>query len=207
MEINKEYMETRKEKGKGTIRMGQEWDVPAMAHIFLEDLRDIYRNILPQSYLEGLTEDEAQETWRRFLNKKGHFCIVREENKKVVGFAGYRPDEEREDCLQLSSLYVDKGYQGRKIGSSLIAAVFREAKRQGRRCVSVSAVLENRRAKGAYEHLGAVLEKEQKYWFGSNSVVCGRFLWQLDACGNWWLEEEEQERIPELSEMERIAAK
>lgn len=96
-----------------------------------------------------------------------------------MGFAGIKGDEKREKGAVLSSLYVGRQFQGKRIGSSLIEQVLKQAEEQGNETVEVCVVMKNDRARGLYEHLGAVYEKAAVYHFGEYPLDCGIYLWRL----------------------------
>lgn len=161
------------------IREGRQTDIPAMAGIYLEDLKDTYKDLLPASYLESLSMEEARKTWESFLAGGDNRCLVWEEEETVMGFAGIKRDEAREKGAVLSSLYVGREFQGKRIGSSLVEHVLKQAESQGNETVEVCVVMENDRARRLYEHLGAVYEKAVVYHFGEYPVDCGIYLWQI----------------------------
>ena len=163
------------------IRRGNVLDADEMARIYLEDLKAVYAGILPEEYFANLTEERAQKIWRDFFGKEDCLCLICEEEERVLGFAAIRPDEESDDCLLLSALYVDGRAQGRGIGRTLILEAMDEARRHGKRQMSISVVLENARAKELYERMGAKYERSFVYYFDKYPVECGRYLWTLSS--------------------------
>lgn len=161
------------------IRRGKVLDVKSMARIYMDDLRSVYADILPEEYFVNLTEKKAQKIWREFFEKEDSLCLIYEEGGSVLGFASIRPDEENDCCLQLSALYVGGCVQGRGIGRTLISEAMKETMRNGKHLMSISVVLENVRAKKIYEHMGAKYEKSFVYYFDRYPIECGRYIWTL----------------------------
>lgn len=161
------------------IRKGNVLDVESMARIYMDDLRSVYADILPEEYFANLTEKKAQKIWRDFFEKEDSLCLIYEEDGSVLGFAAIRPEEENDCCLQLSALYVDGCAQGRGIGRTLISEAMEETRRHGKQLMSISVVLENVRAKEIYEQMGAKHEKNFVYYFDRYPIECGRYIWTL----------------------------
>lgn len=163
----------------GFMRKGRFEDAGEIAEIYNAGLRAAYTDILPEDYLNNLTFDHACRLWQKNLAREDYTCIVWEENGHIAGFIGYKPDDERADCIMLAALYVSEKYKGKSIGTRLIGEVHKRARLAGDRYVAITVVLRNKRAKALYEHLGAVFEKECVYDFGGNIETCGRYLWTL----------------------------
>lgn len=164
---------------EGKLRKGKVSDAMAIARIYNQGLLSAYRHILPKSYLDSLSMEDAKALWEKNLRRNDYRCIVMEEDGGVVGFIGMKPDEEYENCMMLAALYVDEAYKGRSIGTRLIEEAKYQAKLLGKESVSIVVVLKNERAKSLYEHLGAEFDKESSYDFGGNIEKCGKYLWKF----------------------------
>ena len=161
------------------IRRAVQDDIPELARIFLEDLRETYADILPAEYFETKTLHTAQKTWSAFLSQTENRCFVWQQDGKIAGFAGVRPAEENSADRELSALYIDRNSQGQGIGKKMILSILKQARDGGASAVYISVVLQNGRAKGVYEHLGAKFCREFTYCFDSYPVLCGRYIWNI----------------------------
>lgn len=161
------------------IRKAEKADVLRMAEIFTQDLKETYQGILPEAYLSDLKISEAVKTWQSYLDKERHGCFAAEVDGNLVGFVGYREDEEDASCLVLAALYVEITYQGKGIGKSLIQRVWEYAKSQGYQRVAVCVVEKNQRTRQIYEHMGGRFWKETTYFFGTYPVNCRNYIWDM----------------------------
>ena len=154
------------------IRKAEKADVLRMAEIFTQDLKETYQGILPEAYLSDLKISEAVKTWQSYLDKERHGCFAAEVDGNLVGFAGYREDEEDASCLVLAALYVETTYQGKGIGKSLIQRVWEYAKSQGYQKVAVCVVEKNQRTRQIYEHMGGTfLERNHLFFWHISSEL------------------------------------
>lgn len=159
------------------LRRAMPKDVREIARIYLEAIRDTYRQILPDKYFASQTAEKAEKIWMDFLKKPDAECLVWEQKGVVTAFAGVRCKGER--VMNLSSLYVDRCCRGNGIGKRMIRAVLENAETKSFEGVTISVVLQNKRAKGLYEHMGAVFQKTFTYYFDDYPVECGEYLWDL----------------------------
>lgn len=161
------------------LRKATKDDIPALARIYVEALRETYRGILPEDYLASLTLAEGEATWTRILTRPDREVLVDQRDGAVAGLASCQPDEGCSKWLNMASLYVDSRSQGQGVGTSLIRAVWEKARVQGYEGVSVGVVRDNARARELYERQGAVYLRDTEYCFGPYPVVCRCYVWPL----------------------------
>ncbi|MBW3092048.1 GNAT family N-acetyltransferase [Bifidobacterium sp. 82T10] len=162
------------------LRLAGASDTPRMAAIYREDLQRTYRGIVADDWLDGLRIADAMTTWRRFLRKTGHQCLLCvDESGRVLGFAGWYPNKMDRSRLEFASLYVAEESQGRGVGGLLIRAVLAHAQARGYRTVAIRAVSDNVRAVAIYRHYGAQPVSTSTYRFGPTPVQCTDLEWKI----------------------------
>lgn len=162
------------------LRRAVREDVPTLARIYTGALRETYQSILPEDYLQSLTQEAGEAVWQRYLSQPEREVWV-EEAGEIAGFAACKPDASHSGWLELSSLYLDRRHQGRGLGKALIHAIWDRARALGCDGVSVCVVRDNQRARGLYEGMGAVFLNGSIYHFGSHPVDCRNYVWHLAA--------------------------
>ena len=96
-----------------------------------EEVAEIYLQGIESGLATFNTECPSYEEWDRGHIKSCRFVYVEEE--KVVGWVAISPTSSRcvyKGCVEMS-IYIDKNYQGRGIGTELIKRLLCEAKKQG----------------------------------------------------------------------------
>jgi GNAT superfamily N-acetyltransferase len=97
-------------------------DAEAIASLHTESWRDVYRGILPDSYLDGQIADERATLWRsRFSSlASDRFVVVLTESPgELVGFACVLLDEDPQWGACLDNLHVLPGWRNRGVGRLL----------------------------------------------------------------------------------------
>ena len=139
-------------------------DAEALAELETRIWRSAYRELLPQSLLDGLSEDHKAELWRKYLCE-GITTFVLEEGARVLGFAGCGPAREPLNELPASeiyAIYLDDSLWGQGHGRALYERCRAELLEQGPQALVVWVLRQNRRARDFYERQGMVLEGSQK---------------------------------------------
>jgi ribosomal protein S18 acetylase RimI-like enzyme len=134
-------------------------DAPRLATVEVTTWRAAYRDLMPDAFLEGLSEVEKAEEWRRSLLKHGPLgpkrVVVAEAEDVLVGFVRAGVVEEEVGEVGLVYLfYVLPEHSGRGVGRSLMAAAMDDLRDLGAHEVILWVLRENRRARGFYERLG-----------------------------------------------------
>lgn len=102
-------------------------DVPAMMEIYNEAIR----NSTVTFDLEEKTLEERMKWFQKYGGK--YPLIVAEHDKQVVGYCGLNRFREKDAYSSTTelSIYIDKNYRGKKIGSQLMKEIIERAKRLG----------------------------------------------------------------------------
>lgn len=162
------------------VRKAAPEDVPQLARIYLQALRDTYRELLPEEYFASLSQEKGEAVWARALAQPGQEVWVADLDGQAAGVTGCKPDPDHQGWLNLSSLYVDGACQGRGVGRTLIHTVWERARAMGCDGVSVCVVRDNPRARGLYEGLGARFLRPYVYKFDRWPVDCHCYVWPLE---------------------------
>lgn len=151
------------------IRVAEQRDADALAHVVVTAYRDAHRDYLPPDYLlSSLSYEQSARNWGRKLCDIGLDATTRERvfaaedsDGRIVGVAMGGPDragtaveDDPGTVGELYILYILPGYQRRGIGRLLIAAVARWLVRHGMHGMRVRVLGTNMPARRFYAALG-----------------------------------------------------
>ncbi len=110
-----------------TIRPADVDDAPAIARVHIETWRSSYGGIIPQEYLDSMTERNRTFVWVRLLEREGPALttlVSEDDDGRVVGFVSGGPLRHRDPRYQaeITSLYVMRRYQRANHGRRLFLA-------------------------------------------------------------------------------------
>ncbi len=104
-----------------SFRIAQPRDYLSIADIHARSWKDNYRGILSDDYLDHQVDQDRRQLWQTRLNDKNpnQLIIVATEREQIVGFAcAYAHHDETGHYLD--NLHVRSGYQGNKVGRTLM---------------------------------------------------------------------------------------
>lgn len=139
------------------IRQATDADIPAIAHIVNEAWKSAYAGIIPQSYLDGLREEDKVFRLREGFTRVQHMrYYVLCENGAPVGAASLHPARETDlpNTAEFSFFYLLPAVWRRGYGTQLLARLKREAAVQGYANLCCWVLEENKRAVAFYESQG-----------------------------------------------------
>ena len=148
-------------------------DVPELARLHAEVLRETYNGILTQA---KASDETRQAQWRGQLERADatNFVLVAEDDQKqIAGFAAGRQPKPSVKTLfpeyhgELDKIYLWSQYQKQGVGRRLVARVAEQFARAGILSLLVMTHPKNT-ARQFYERLGA-----QKIWEDDGNVVYG----------------------------------
>jgi GNAT superfamily N-acetyltransferase len=107
------------------IRPAEERDARKIASIHVRGWRAAYPGMVPQATLDGLSESDREERWKRGLRNplREDRTIVAERDGRVVGVASTglcRDDDQPIGTAEVFLLYVDPDLIGTGIGRELL---------------------------------------------------------------------------------------
>src|ERR1700730_1563513 len=104
------------------IRLADLDDAPGIAHVHVASWRTTYRGLLPDEFLESLSESGYEDRWRRNIAEGTNTVHVVEEDGGVVGFASGGRERAGESGYsgELYAIYMLDNAQRRGYGRELV---------------------------------------------------------------------------------------
>lgn len=137
------------------IRKAVSEDAEGIAQIYLNNWRNMYKNIVPEHILAKLDLMKVQAEFVEYMKKENQGFFVYEDNAEIEAIAGYRPDLQIDNSLLLDTLHVLPKYRLNGIGKKLIATVANYAAEKKYDKMSICVHKGNSKALAIYQHLGA----------------------------------------------------
>lgn len=101
------------------VRPATPADLDAVVSVFLGCWCESYRGVLPDSTINAMSDDKAQQLWERVLASEEGEVLVAESAATVVGITRLAVNGVEG---VVHSLYVSPGSQGSGLGSQLLSA-------------------------------------------------------------------------------------
>lgn len=99
------------------LRPGAPEDLASVVAVFLACWRTAYRGLLPDTTVDGMSDDDAAVLWRAALGDAGGRVLVADDDGRVVGVARWTPAD-----ATVQSLYVHPDQQGLGTGGAMLDA-------------------------------------------------------------------------------------
>ena len=161
------------------IRKALASDAKAIAKVHVDSWKTTYRNIVPDSYLDGLTYEAREQLWNENLKQCTVF-VAETETGEVIGFAdcgnersGDYPGIEGE----VYAIYILEAYQEQSIGKRLMQAVSKELLDKDIHSMLVWVLKENL-SSGFYEKLGGKVIDEKYITIAGKQIPELAYEWQ-----------------------------
>lgn len=150
------------------IRKARISDAPAVGRVYVKTWRSAYAGLLPDRVLVGMSEVSQAGNWHRQIERsKGSTVMVAEADRdRIVAVGSAGPARGAGGTTgEVYTLYVDPDWQGRDIGRSLLAALFRALAAEGRDRAIIWVLAANP-SRFFYEAVGGVrtVERTEKLW-------------------------------------------
>ncbi len=137
-------------------------DAAALAMMEVRCWRAAYRGLMPDAYLNGLSEVEKTETWHQNLMKHGPSgrkrVWVAVDDAGICGFIRVGPVIDDGEVGLIYLLYVLPEQWGQGVGSALMQAGMQELRDLEMRAATLWVLRDNLRARRFYERLGWAAE-------------------------------------------------
>lgn len=146
--------------------------------------RTAYRGLLPDGFLDSLTEAQYTERWRRGIGASAGHVFVAEDETGVVGFASGGRERAGENGYsgELYAIYVLDSAQRKGYGRMLVRAVVDVLREMKLADMIVWVLRDNSSARRFYERLGGVYVREQPITIGPAQLQEVSYGWRtLDA--------------------------
>jgi ribosomal protein S18 acetylase RimI-like enzyme len=144
-----------------TIRSATADDARAIATIHVEAWRAAYRGIVPDEYLDSLSIDGRESTWRQNLLAADTSTWVAQESDAVVGWISAGPSRDTDadrSADEIWAVYVAPERWGKGVGSSLCLQAEQHLRTDGCIAVTLWVLKDNERAVKFYQSNGFVLD-------------------------------------------------
>ena len=104
------------------IRLNRIEDQEGMARIKVDCWQDTYKNIIDQSYLDSLNYEIQTNKYIDSFDEYKNMVLVAEDvnDHKIIGYSCFSTDANEYADAELISLYIDKKYARRGVGTSLL---------------------------------------------------------------------------------------
>lgn len=172
------------------IRRAVEKDLPGMVKVRVDTWQSTYRGLVPDTYLDSLSNERIVDRWREwlFLNPPPEIAafIAEEGQAGIVGIAICGPEEESDPTYagQVFVLYVRPGFQRQGIGRELLSACAAHLVEEGM-CSLLVWVLRDNPYRAFYENLGGSQLGEKQVQIGEVNLPEVGYSWK-DVCRESW---------------------
>lgn len=155
-------------------------DAAAIARVHVETWRTAYRGLLPDDFLDSLSEAAYADRWSRLLGADSSRVYVAEEDGGVVGFASGGRERAGEVGFagELYAIYVLATAQRRGHGRQLVKAVVDGLREAGLTDMIVWVLRDNPVARRFYESLGGIYVRSQPITIGSAQLEEVSYGWK-----------------------------
>ena len=163
------------------IRPADLHDAAAIARVHVASWRATYSSLLPDDFLDSLTEAGYTDRWRRFISDRSSRVYVVQEGSEsgVVGSASGGRERAGETGYrgELYAIYVLESAQRRGYGRELVRAVVGGLAEMGLEDMIIWVLRDNRPARDFYERLGGVYVRTQPITVGSVTLEEVSYGW------------------------------
>ena len=159
------------------LRLAEERDLKKISEMYVENWKATYVGLVNQDFLDSLNVPDTIKKWKTHIEKDNHGIYVAEKDKRIMGFAAFRPEPNIDDCLYLDSLHVSKCSRKLGIGSILINQIAKRSEECGYSKMNISIVSGNERARRLYINNGAVHYEFEKIEFGGIASNVEYLMW------------------------------
>lgn len=134
-----------------TIRLATPQDARQIAMIHVEAWKAAYRGVVPDEFLDSLSVDARELTWRERLEGGRSITWVAHDSKTTLGWISARAGE-------ILAVYVRPEHWGQGVGRRLCETVYRHLLLEGCSEVTLWVLKDNARAVRFYRSNGFVLD-------------------------------------------------
>jgi len=162
------------------IRAATARDAPAIARVHSSSWLSTYRGLLPDDFLESLSETNYTERWTRVITEGTSRVVVAEDGSDVVGFAsgGRERAGERGYDGEIYAIYVLDAAQRRGFGRELVRAMVEGLRELGLSNMIIWVLRDNRPAREFYQRLGGIYVRAQPITIGSATLEEVSYGWR-----------------------------
>ena len=157
------------------IRLNRIEDQEGMARIKVDCWQDTYKNIIDQSYLDSLNYEIQTNKYIDSFDEYKNMVLVAEDvnDHKIIGYSCFSTDANEYADAELISLYIDKTYARRGVGTSLL-----------RETMMLWCIKENKNAIKFYEKMGGIKVFDKMAKIGNKVYQEYGYLFYIDELSN-----------------------
>jgi GrpB-like predicted nucleotidyltransferase (UPF0157 family)/ribosomal protein S18 acetylase RimI-like enzyme len=152
-------------KAPWKVRRATGDDAPAIADVHVRSWQAAYRDILPDSVLDGLSVSERERSWSALLDAgddRRLTLVVEDTGGDLLGFCSVATPSgdggAGEKTAEIGAIYVDPDRWRGGTGSAMLSAALRELGENGWRDVILWVLPENQAALAFYDRFGFTVE-------------------------------------------------
>jgi GNAT superfamily N-acetyltransferase len=140
------------------LRRATPADAAALAAVEVASWRAAYRGLMPDAFLNALSETEKTAHWRENLLKHGQLgrkrVVVALADERIIGFVRIGAEQDTSEAGLLYLLYALPEHWGHGVGRRLMSAALDELRDLGLRQALLWVLRDNQRARRFYEMQG-----------------------------------------------------
>ncbi len=155
-------------------------DAKTIATIHTSSWRDVYRNILPQAYLNKEIEQERSDFWHRKISglDESEMLLVANSADIITGFIWITLAGEPGYDAVIEALHIDANAKNCGYGKQLMKAAVEQLIRDGRKSVCLRVFDENTAAIKFYQHIGGIKDGSGIDDFAGANAPDSRIGWK-----------------------------
>ncbi len=123
-------------------------DVAAIAAFQTACWREVYRGLVPDAYLDGVTEADRALRWRERLDSGSRHIAIGWCGAEIAGVASWATTNDDDPALELKSLYIGAPHRGSGLAITLADVAL------GNRDAHLWVFEQNPRAQAFYRKIG-----------------------------------------------------
>lgn len=149
------------------IRLATPEDARAIAGIHLHSSRFAHRGVLPDSYLDSLSEPALKQRWSDGMetSEPERLLWMAEDNRRVVGFCETgrsEDDDATPETAHVGWLYVERDRIGTGVGRALFDHAVEDLRVRGFPGATLWVFRDNTRARRFYESAGWLFDGTER---------------------------------------------
>lgn len=166
-----------------TIRPATAADLPALAHVQVTSWRDVYRGIVADDFLAGMSEETSLARFVPLYGQaldNGALWLVAEDGAgQVLGFAFGGPEREGAAgySAEVYAIYLLPEAQRQGLGGALLRALARGLAARGHASILVWVLRDNPACR-FYEAMGGTLISESSISVGQQTLASRAYGWR-----------------------------
>ncbi|BAY87014.1 GCN5-related N-acetyltransferase [Calothrix parasitica NIES-267] len=141
-----------------TIRTAILEDTKDIAVIHVKSWQEVYKGLIPQSYLNNLSISQREKSWQNILTNSQTRTIVQEIDDLVVGFANFGKtrdvDKDSKVTGEITSIYLNFEYWRKGLGTELVKYILKDMRNRKFTQTTLWVLDTNQIARKFYEKMG-----------------------------------------------------